>query len=209
MDERDHAGSAVTRTLARGTSRRMVAAAALNVCRSLLQRVPGRWMKLDVDLDEVARALDVQDATNRQHARHEVERELYRDTPVHVVRIENGMTWYSNRKRKTGNRLPAVSTVRPATEDSIRLAHIFNVAFDAPEVDEHGMKWFSSRQGHDRCEDREELFTAFLLAMRRHGDTARSHPSDIARAIISEDIRVADLADREVIDRLFAGKRRP
>ena len=170
---------------------------------------PGRWMKLDVDLDEVASALDVRDATARQHARHEVERELYRGGRSYVVRTENGMTWYSHRRRKTGNRLPAVSTVRPATKDSIRLAHIFNVAFDAPEVDEAGMKWFSSRKGHHRSEDRDELFAAFLLAMRRHGDKARSHPSDIAHVIISENVRVADLEDREIIDRLFAGKRRP
>jgi DNA-binding transcriptional ArsR family regulator len=167
---------------------------------------PGRWMKLDVDLDEVARALDVQDATARQHARHEMERELYRDGRAYVVRIENGMTWYSHRRRKTGDRLPAVSTVRPATDDLIRLAHIFNVAFDAPEVDDAGMKWFSSAR--DQREDRAELFAAFSCVMQRYGDRTRSSPRDIARTIIARGIRVADLDDPE-IERLFGEQCQP
>ncbi len=168
---------------------------------------PGRWIKLDANLDEVAVALDVQDATTRQHARHEFERELYRDARVSVTRTENGMTWYSHRRRKTSNGPPAVSTVRPATEDSIRLAHIFNVTFDAPDVDEHGMKWFPSRRGRDRGEDRDDLFATFLLAMQRHGDGAGSDPSDIARVIIAEEIRISDLENPEIIDLILAGNR--
>jgi DNA-binding transcriptional ArsR family regulator len=168
----------------------------------------GLWLRADMDLDDVAVALDVQDATARQHERHEIERQLYREARVHAVRVEEGMTWYSHRRkknRKPCNRQPVVSTVHPATENSIGLAHIFNVAFDAPDVDHAGMKWFSSAQRKDR----EELFATFERVIRRFGDKLRSSPSDIAGTIIAGDVRLADLDDPDIIESIFAGQCHP
>jgi hypothetical protein len=80
--------------------------------------------------------------------------------------------------------------VSPPTKESLALAHIFNVAFDAPEVDNAGMKWLSSEREHDQRTDREELFAAFARVMQRCGDKAGSSPSDIARTIIARDILI-------------------